>query len=206
MRPKLLIKYNWILWSGGCVVLQQLWGDTPHPRAKEKPQQVGRRGEIAFGIKPHTARDVRRAQTNLVCISTQRPHSDPQNCVWVSPMEVRISSGLPRGRGSGVQQAWVWHKPSRKRSPLTPPYNHQNLHRTGETDTWRAQTKPGYSKHPVPTTQEKTLHMDITRWSISKSDWLYSLQPKMEKIYTVSKHKTRSWLWLRPWTHCQIQT
>ena len=27
-----------------------------------------------------------------------------------------------------------------------------------------------HSKHPVPTTQEKTLHMDITRWSILKSD------------------------------------
>ena len=39
----------------------------------------------------------------------------------------------------------------------------------------------GHSKHPLPTTQEKTLHMDITRWSIPKSDWLYSLQPKMEK-------------------------
>ena len=29
----------------------------------------------------------------------------------------------------------------------------------------------GHSKHPLPTTQEKTLHMDITRWSILKSDW-----------------------------------
>ena len=28
----------------------------------------------------------------------------------------------------------------------------------------------GYSKHPVPTTQEKTLYMDITRWSTPKSD------------------------------------
>ena len=28
----------------------------------------------------------------------------------------------------------------------------------------------GHSKHPLPTTQEKTLHMDITRWSILKSD------------------------------------
>ena len=63
-----------------------------------------------------------------------------------------------------------------------------------------------HSKHPLPTTQEKTLHMDITRWSTPKSDWLY-LQPKMEKLYTVSKNKTRSWLWLRPWTpYCQIQT
>ena len=28
----------------------------------------------------------------------------------------------------------------------------------------------GYSKHPLPTTQEKTLHMDITRWSTLKPD------------------------------------
>ena len=40
---------------------------------------------------------------------------------------------------------------------------------------------------------KKRLHMDITRWSTPKSDWLYSLQPKMEKLYTVSKNKTRSW-------------
>ena len=65
----------------------------------------------------------------------------------------------------------------------------------------------GHSKHPLPTTQEKTLHMDINRWSTLKSDWLYSLQPKMEKLYTVSKNKTRSWLWLRSWTpYCQTQT
>ena len=28
----------------------------------------------------------------------------------------------------------------------------------------------GHSKHPLPTTQEKTLHMDIIRWSTPKSD------------------------------------
>ena len=65
----------------------------------------------------------------------------------------------------------------------------------------------GHSKHCLATTQEKTLHMDITRWSTAKSDGLYSLQPKMEKLYTVSKNKTGSWLWLRSWTpYCQIQT
>ena len=66
----------------------------------------------------------------------------------------------------------------------------------------------GHHKHPLPTTQEKkTLHMDITRWSTPKSDWLYSLHPKMEKLYTVSKNKTGSWLWLRSWTpYCPIQT
>ena len=54
-----------------------------------------------------------------------------------------------------------------------------------------------HSKHPLPITQGNTRHLDINRWSILKSDWLYSLQPKIEKLYTVSKNKTRSWLWLR---------
>ena len=63
-----------------------------------------------------------------------------------------------------------------------------------------------WSKHLLPTTQEKTLHMDITRWSTQKSDWLYSLQPKMEKPYTVSKNKTGSWRWLRSCApYCQIR-
>ena len=52
--------------------------------------------------------------------------------------------------------------------------------------------RTGHRKHPLPTTQEKTLHLDITRWSTPKSDWLYSLQPNMEKLYTVSKNKTGS--------------
>ena len=67
--------------------------------------------------------------------------------------------------------------------------------------------RTGDSKHPLPTTQEKTLHMDITRWPTPKSNWLYSLQPKMKKLYIVSKNKTGSWLWLRSWPlYCQIQT
>ena len=64
----------------------------------------------------------------------------------------------------------------------------------------------GHSKHSLPTTEEKTLQMDIIRWSVPKSDWLYSLQPQMEKLYTVSKNENGSWLWLRSWTpYCQIQ-
>ena len=66
--------------------------------------------------------------------------------------------------------------------------------------------RTGHSKHSLPTTQEGTLHMDISRLSILKSDWLYSLQPKMEKLYTVRKNKNRSWLWLRSWaSYCKIQ-
>ena len=56
--------------------------------------------------------------------------------------------------------------------------------------------RTGHSKCPLPTTQEKTLHMDITRWSILKSDWLCSLQAKVEKLYKVNKNKPGKWLWL----------
>ena len=44
-----------------------------------------------------------------------------------------------------------------------------------------------HSKHTLPTTQEKTLHMDITRWSIPKSDWLYSLQSKWRNSIQTAK-------------------
>ena len=66
-------------------------------------------------------------------------HQDPkipqrlrQNCVWEYPVEVQVSRGLPQGQGLWVQQTWVWHKPSWRRSPLTPTQNCQNLYRTGE--------------------------------------------------------------------------
>ena len=72
----------------------------------------------------------------------------------------------------------------------------------------------GHSKHPLPIIQVKSLHMDITKcpWktlhmAIPKSDWWYSLQPKVEKLSTVSKNKNGTWLWLRSWTPCcQIHT
>ena len=48
----------------------------------------------------------------------------------------------------------------------------------------------GHSKHPLPTTREPTLHMDITRRLIQKSDWLYPSQLKMEEIYIVTQWKS----------------
>ena len=44
---------------------------------------------------------------------------------------------------------------------------------------------------------KKGLYMDIPRWSTLKSDWLCSLQPKIEKLYTVSKERTERLLQLR---------
>ena len=38
--------------------------------------------------------------------------------------------------------------------------------------------------------------MDVTRWSIPKSDWLYSLQSKMEKLYAATAKSLQSCLTL----------
>ena len=44
------------------------------------------------------------------------------------------------------------------------------------------------SKHPLQKTQEKTLHMDITRWSKLKLDWLYfSAAKDGETLYSQQK-------------------
>ena len=40
----------------------------------------------------------------------------------------------------------------------------------------------GHSKYPFSTTQEMTLCIDITKRTMLKSDWLYSLQPNKKKL------------------------
>ena len=40
----------------------------------------------------------------------------------------------------------------------------------GQTNRVLPRKCTGHGKHPLPTTQEKTLHMDITGWSTPKSD------------------------------------
>ena len=47
----------------------------------------------------------------------------------------------------------------------------------------------GHSKHPLPTTREKMLHMDITRSSIpNQIDYILCSQ-RIEKLYKISKNK-----------------
>ena len=109
-------------WSGSCVALEWLWEDTQHPTVKEKPQQDGRRGKIAFKIKPHTSQRCSEG-SNKPCVhqNLETPQRLRQNYVWVSHVEVKVNSGLLLGQGLWEQQTWVWHKPSWRRSPLTPP-------------------------------------------------------------------------------------
>ena len=124
----------------------RLWGDTP--RAKEKPHKDRRRGKIPFRIKPHTHQRCSEG-SNIPCV-----HQDPETPqrlrqnYWVSPEEVWVSSGLLQGQGLWVWQTCIWNKPSWKRSPLTPLQSHRNLHRAGETDSWRPQMEPCVYQDP----------------------------------------------------------
>ena len=63
----------------------------------------------------------------------------------------------------------------------------------------------GHSKHPLTKTQEKTLHMDITRWSTQKSDRLYSLQPKWRSYSQQKQDQELTVAQIRN-SSCQIQT
>ena len=52
--------------------------DTPCPRAKEKPKQDGRRGAIAFRIKPHTCqRHSEGANKTLCTLGPMERSTDP---------------------------------------------------------------------------------------------------------------------------------
>ena len=53
-----------------------------------------------------------------------------------------------------------------------------------------------HSKQSFPTTQEMTLYMDITRWSIPKSDYFLCSQRWKGSIQSV-KTRPGGWLWLR---------
>ena len=45
----------------------------------------------------------------------------------------------------------------------------------------------GHSKQPLPTTQEKTLHMNITRWSILQWLFIFFIAKDGEALYSQQK-------------------
>ena len=60
----------------------------------------------------------------------------------------------------------------------------------GQRPTVLPRKRTDHSKHLLPTTQETVLHMDITRSSVPKSDWFYSLQRRRNS--SIQSAKTRS--------------
>ena len=123
-------------------------------------------------------------------------------CVW---SHLLCETNL--GRPTSWKILWRCTKPSRT-STKKCPFLHRGLEcksrksrdTSGNRQIWPWSTKwsrakankvlprerTGHSKHPLPTTQ-KILHMDVTRLPMLKSDWLYSLWPKKEKLYTKTR-------------------
>ena len=99
-------------YSSSCVALKWLWEDTPHPRAKEKPQQDGRRGEIAFRIKSHTHQRHSEGSNKTLCAPGQRGLTETEPDL---PMSVQES---PWRWGS-----IAWPQAKQQGGNRAPPFN-----------------------------------------------------------------------------------
>ena len=108
---------------------------------------------------------------------------------------------------------WWPIRPPRTNTKKRCPFHHRGLECQSRksTDTWsnrkiwpwstkwsRAKANrvlprehTGHSKHPLPTTQETTLHIDITRWSILKWDLLYFCNGKWRSSIQSAKTRPR---------------
>ena len=81
--------------------------EIPHVQDQRRnPSKMVGGAKSHLESNPIPARKAQRPQTNLV---PPTPAQDPetpqrlrQNCVWVSPVEVRVSKGLPQGQGLWV--------------------------------------------------------------------------------------------------------
>ena len=120
------------------------------------------------------------------CLSSQWSHPA------ISPSIVPFSSGpqsLPASESFPMSQRFTWGGQSTGVSALAS-FLPKNIEWSrARTNRVLPRKCTDHSKHPLPTTQEKILHMDITRWSTPKSDWLYSCSPRWRS--SIQSAKTR---------------
>ena len=91
-----------------------------HVQGKRRsPSKMVGRAKLDSESNPACISDSQRAQTKP-CVLQEAPQRLSQACLWVSPAQGWVSSGLLQGQRLCVQQTWVWHKPSWRRLPLTP--------------------------------------------------------------------------------------
>ena len=111
--------------------------DTLRPKAKEKLQQDGRRGTIAFKIKPHTHQRSLESTNKNSC--TQEPGKGAvtpnkrlsQTCLWVfegllwRPGLAVAWHGDRDSSSSSPRRCGMRHQSSWTRLPLAPPQSHR---------------------------------------------------------------------------------
>ena len=112
--------------------------------------------------------EVLRGLKQSLCAPGPRDPTETETKLYLSVSCRAMGQQCPdAGEGLWVQQTWLWHKPSWRRSPLTSPQSHQHLTRTGK------QTLGGHKQNIVHTrTQEKgAVTPQETCPGVSKSLW-----------------------------------
>ena len=99
---------------------------------KRSPYKMIRKAKSCLESNPIPAIDNLRAQNKTLCAPGSRDPTETEPdlplCIWVSPVEAQVSSGLLWGQGLWLQQTCVTqvgHKPSWRRSPLATTQSHQ---------------------------------------------------------------------------------
>ena len=77
--------------------------DTPHPRAKEKPSQDGRRAIIAFRTKPHTHQVCLEGSNNTLGTAAPREPTETEPELYLSVSCGGMGQQWPTA-GAGVQE------------------------------------------------------------------------------------------------------
>ena len=122
LLPRELQNYNFLL--NNC--RQENVGfhqkNIPHIQGQSRrPSKMVGGAKSRLVSNPIPTRDVQLKKT---CVHQEIPQRLSQTCLWVFKCllwRYGVSSGLPQWERLWVQQTWVGHKPSWRRSPLTPP-------------------------------------------------------------------------------------
>ena len=92
-------------------------------------QEGGRRGEVSFKIKPHAHQRCSEGSHKTLCAPGPRDPTETESevCVSVScgGMGQQWPAAGAEALGAGDWPLSLWHKPSWRRSPLTPPSSHR---------------------------------------------------------------------------------
>ena len=109
---------------------------------------------------------------NITVIQVYAPISNPEEAEvqWFYEYLQDLLELAPQKDVLFISGNWNAKVGSQEIPGVTGKFGHGVQNEAGKKLTVLPREHTGHSKHPLPTTQEKALHMDITRWSTLKSD------------------------------------
>ena len=135
-----MVFYSWVIAKG--ILLLVFNRDTPHPVAKEQPQQDGRRGKFAFRIKPHSRQRCSEGSSKAcVHLDPGPSESETELCLSVScggagQQWSAVGTGALGAADLGMVQALL------EEVAINPTIELPELTQGWKIDSWGAQTEP----------------------------------------------------------------